>query len=163
MKKSYRPGPVGAMMDEYERAADELKTVMRNISQPDYVTILDKETRDPDCVSVQTIMNHAVRAGFGYANYIGVQFGDSYTERQENYNVQTPESACARLDDMLSYTLETMQNKWSITDEEVRNNIIRTRWQQNYDLNNWWSMPLYTYSATEGRLKGFWQLIRNSC
>ena len=133
MKKTYRPGPVGAIMDEYERAADELKAALRNISQPDYVTILDKETRDPDCVSVQTIMNHTVRAGFGYANYIRVQFGDSYTERQENYNVQTPESACARLDDMLAYTQETMQNKWSITDEEVRNNIIRTRWQQNYD------------------------------
>ncbi|MBE0571607.1 MAG: DinB family protein, partial [Ignavibacteriaceae bacterium] len=35
MKKKYRKGAIGALMDEYERAAKELKNLVGNISESD--------------------------------------------------------------------------------------------------------------------------------
>ena len=133
MTTIFRKGPVGALMDEYERAAKELKNITMAIDQQDYVAIADRETNDPNCISIQTIMNHVVRAGYGYSNYIRKQFGDSFTESKENYELNTPQSACEGLENMLTYTVETLQNKWDLTFDEVIKNIIKTKWGQDYD------------------------------
>ncbi|MDZ4713719.1 MAG: DinB family protein [bacterium] len=133
MSKNYRPGATGALMDEYERAVNELKNVLHSIDQNKYTMISDKETDDPECVSVMSLMNHVVSAGYGYANYIRKQFDETLTERKVDYEVTTPQIACDELDKMMAYTLETLTNKWNISDEEVMKNIIKTRWGQNYD------------------------------
>lgn len=134
MDRQYRDkGAVGALMDEYERAAEELKSVLQTVAIRDYVKILDLQTDDPDCRSMQTIMNHVVRSGYGYANYIRKQFGDSWADIYPTYPVETPQNACDELDKMLAYTLETIDNKWDITFEEILENIIRVRWGQTYD------------------------------
>ncbi len=133
MPESYRSGPVGALMDEYERAIEELKSVLRTIDVEDYRRIIDPYTEDPDCRSVQTIMNHVVRAGYGYSNYIRKQFGDSWTPRQEQYDLPTPEATCEALEQMLAYTLETMTDKWEISFEEILANPIQAAWGQVYD------------------------------
>ncbi|MDX1941948.1 MAG: hypothetical protein SFU99_15405, partial [Saprospiraceae bacterium] len=70
----YRNGAVGALMDEYERAAKELKTLLKTIPQDQYVQIVDPDTSDPNCRSAQTIMNHVIKAGYSYANYIRKEF-----------------------------------------------------------------------------------------
>lgn len=62
MKKYYREGALGALLDEYERAAGELKQTISGISQKDFVEVMDKETKDPDCVSIQSIMVHTINA-----------------------------------------------------------------------------------------------------
>ena len=131
--KIYREGPVGALMDEYERAAEELKNVIKTIDPKDYVAIIDNETKDMDCISIQTIMNHVVRAGYGYANYIRKQFGESWTERKEKYELNIPKLACEELDNMLTYTVDTLRSKWELTFDDVVKNIIKTQWGQDYD------------------------------
>ena len=68
--EDYRKGAVGALMDEYERAALEIKSLVENVSEENYKRIADAETKDADCHSIQTIMNHVVYAGYIYANAI---------------------------------------------------------------------------------------------
>jgi uncharacterized damage-inducible protein DinB len=133
MAKQYRQGPVGALMDEYERALDEYKGLIASISAEDFVKILDPVTTDPDCKSVQKITNHVVRAGYGYSNYIRKQFNDAFVERKEDYELHDTSKANKELDNMMAYALETMQNKWNITEQEVMSNIIKTQWGQSYD------------------------------
>ena len=70
MRKSYRKGPIGALMDEYERAASELRRLVEQIPEEEVVRVVDAETEDEDCRSVQTIMSHVVNAGYGYADYL---------------------------------------------------------------------------------------------
>jgi len=134
MTKTFRDGPVGALMDEYERAAQELKYLVKEIDQQDYIEIVDNETTDPDCKSIQTIMNHVIRSGHGYSNYIRRKFGDSLTERKENYEVSTPSSACNEIDNMMIYTADTLMNKMEFTFEDMTESIIKTNWGQEYDL-----------------------------
>lgn len=133
MPKKYREEAIGALMDEYERAAEELKNVLRGISQHDYVALVDKETKDPDCQSIQTIMNHVVRAAYGYAILMRKQYNESAIERKTNYNVDTPALACSELDAALAYTEATLQNKWNMTFDEVLKNNIATQWGQTFD------------------------------
>ncbi len=63
MRKAYRKGALGAMMDEYERAASELRRLVEQIPEDEFVRVVDPQTSDENCRSVQTIMSHVVSAG----------------------------------------------------------------------------------------------------
>lgn len=133
MQKKYRNGFVGAMMDEYERAATELLDVVKIIRQDDFVKIWDTETTDINCISIQAIMNHIVKAGYGYANYIRKMFGESFIERKDDYELYTPQKACDELNQMLAYTEESLAGKWYTVFEDLEINSIKTTWGQEYD------------------------------
>ena len=126
MAKNYRNGAIGALMDEYERAASELKILLDKILPEDFVKIVDPDTKDEDCRSVQTIMNHVVRAGYGYSNYIRKEFGIDANAPVFQIN-NTPE-AISHFERMLEYTVRTLEGKWEMTDEEITNIKIITRW-----------------------------------
>ncbi|HRH57549.1 MAG TPA: DinB family protein [Chitinophagales bacterium] len=134
-KKKYREGAIGALMDEYERAVRELQALLQTIDTKTYVKIIDSKTKDPDCRSVQTIMNHVVRAGFGYASLIRQQFKEIYRARQLHYPVNTPQLAIDELNHVLTYTEETLSNKWNFTWRKIRANVIHTSWGQDFDID----------------------------
>src|SRR5512132_502407 len=73
--RMYRKGPVGAMMDEYERAVGELVRIIEGISDEEYERVRDTETKDDDCRSIQTILTHVIGAGYGYAGYLREAWG----------------------------------------------------------------------------------------
>ncbi len=133
MNKTYRNGPVGAMMDEYERAAAELKQLVLSLSQEAYDQIVDPDTADANCRSVATIMNHVVRAAYGYANAIRIDFGQPFTERKENYGLTTPQMAVKALDVALAYTVATLADKWDLSEHEMSQRQMTTAWGQVYD------------------------------
>lgn len=134
MSKYNREGAIGAMLDEYERAIDELIKILEGMSNEKYVKIADLTTKDPDCMSVQTILNHVVRSGYGYANYLRVLFKMLYIELQEKYEVKNPMEAIDNLRDMFSYTDSTLNEKWFMTDDELESGVIITRWGQPYNI-----------------------------
>ncbi len=133
MKRIYRKGFVGAMMDEYERAAAELLDIIKNIRQDDFVKIMDTETKDINCISIQAIMNHIVKAGYGYANYIRKMFAETFIERKDDYEIYTPQKACDEMEKMLAYTEESLAGKWYTVFEDLEINSIKTTWNQEYD------------------------------
>ena len=134
MKQNFRIGAIGALMVEYEKSAKELKNVVKYIDQGSFIKIVDSETEDPDCKSIQTIMNHVIKAGYGYANYIRRYFNDDLTERKDDYKLSSPEIACNELDLMLIYTVETLNNKWNMGYEKLFEINIKTTWGPEYNL-----------------------------
>lgn len=131
----YRNGPVGALQDEYERATGEIIEILRHLSPSEYLVIRDPETKDMDCRSIQSILNHLVRSGYGYANYIRKQFGNNYEERIDNYALISPDVAIQALNKMLAYHAATLEDKWDISGEEILGNIMKTTWGQDYDFD----------------------------
>jgi uncharacterized damage-inducible protein DinB len=128
----YRKGGVGAMMDEYERAAAELKNVLSSVSDEQFNRIVDTETKDEDCRSIQTIMRHVVRAGYGYANYIRTAWNIPISS-PESVPIQRHEAA-GKVDAFLAYTAQTLEGKWEMTDEDIQNTKMVVRWGPTYDL-----------------------------
>ena len=138
MKKTYRKGGVGAMMDEYERAAGELKLLLQKTSEEDFTRIVDTETKDDDCRSIQTIITHVVRAGYGYADYIRTAFGiPSARPAATLPATRAPvlhHEAVEKIDAFLAYTAQTLEGKWEMTDEEIMGTKMTVRWGPTYDL-----------------------------
>ena len=132
MKKTYRSGAIGALMDEYERAASELRRLVEQIPEDDFARVVDSQTKDDDCRSVQTIMSHVVRAGYGYADYIREQFSMA-SNRPQNTLLSRQESL-EQLDAALRYTVQTLEGRWEMSGEEISGTVINSRWGAVYDV-----------------------------
>jgi hypothetical protein len=60
-------GAIGALLDEYERAINDLKSVINSVTNNELITLVDSKTQDEDCRSIQTILTHVIHSGYGYA------------------------------------------------------------------------------------------------
>ena len=120
------------MMDEYERAVAELSTLVSSLSDADFEAVRDLETRDESCRSIQTVMHHVIRAGYGYATYIRKAFGVP-AERPE---VPEPsrDDCAGRLQEVMDYTENTLEGKWLMTDDEITAVKMDTPWGVRYDM-----------------------------
>ncbi|MFT4760233.1 MAG: hypothetical protein ACI9XO_004363 [Paraglaciecola sp.] len=76
MQKYRNNGAIGALLDEYKKAIFELKMLLNKVSTPQLKAIVDLETKDPDCKSIQMILTHVVRAGLRYVVYIRKNLGE---------------------------------------------------------------------------------------
>ncbi len=131
MKKQFRKGAIGALMDEYERVSIELKTLVEQISESEFEMPIDPDTKDDDCRSVQTIISHIINSGYGYANYIRDWY--SISKNSPSRNLYSKIEFNKEIDKMMSYTSETFEGKWEISDEEIMNVKIKSRWGPQYD------------------------------
>jgi uncharacterized damage-inducible protein DinB len=132
MEKTFREGNIGALMDEYERAAGELVRVVENLSDDDFERILDSRTTDEDCRSVQTIMKHVVGAGYAYADYLRELF--SISSQRPSTRTYARQESLKELVSMLKYTAETLDGRWVMSDDEIVNSVIHARWGVTYDI-----------------------------
>lgn len=126
MQREFRPGNIGALMDEYERASIDLRKLILSFSQEEFEKILDDKTDDEDCRSVKTIMTHVVAAGYRYLNQINVFLKQE--QITPNFQVTSPLSAIEEFDKMLSLTSEAVKNNLAIKYEEVEAARMATRW-----------------------------------
>lgn len=132
MNKEFRKGGIGAVMDEYERAASELKNLVEKISESDYSKIVDPDTKDDDCRSVQTIVSHVTNSGYGYANYIRDWF--SIPKSSPERRMLSQKDFSIEFEKMISYTSETLEGKWEYSDDEIQKVKMIVRWGPQYDL-----------------------------
>ena len=131
-EKKYRKGSIGALIDEYERAAIDLKSLVEKISESDFEKIINPDTKDEDCWSVQTIVSHVINSGYGYANYLRECFiiiQSSPTRKLFKQNEFTSE-----LDKMLFYTSETLVDKWEFSYDEITKVVFNSRLGIKYDM-----------------------------
>jgi catechol 2,3-dioxygenase-like lactoylglutathione lyase family enzyme len=130
--RAYRKGPIGALMDEYERASADLKQVLRGVSERDFTAVIDPHTEDENCRSVQSIMTHVVRAGYGYADYIRDQL--HIPRSSPASNPVSHQDVEERFNAMLEYTVETLDGRWEMDWEEIAAIFIDSRWGVRYNL-----------------------------
>ncbi|HEV2843219.1 MAG TPA: DinB family protein [Thermoanaerobaculia bacterium] len=131
MTKTYRRGPVGALMDEYERAAGELAALIKGISDEEYERVRD-ETAEEDFRSIQTILTHVVSVGYGHAGMMRTSWG---LERRKRWHELFPRNESrSRLTEMLAYTSETLDGKWDLSEEDAEALRIQSGWGTVYDL-----------------------------
>ena len=132
MSKSYRSGGVGAMMDEYERAASDLVRIVSGISDAEFERERDTRTADPHCRSVQSIMNHVIGSGYGYADYIRGAF--SVPSARPSLPMLARTQSLDQIKHMLAYTAETLEGRWEYSDEQTGAVRINSRWGVQYDM-----------------------------
>jgi uncharacterized damage-inducible protein DinB len=132
LEKKYRKGAIGALMDEYERAAVDLKNLILQISETDFEKVVDQDTKDEDCRSVQTIVSHVTNSGYGYANYIRDWF--DIFKNSPGRRLLSQKDFFTEFEKMLTYTAETLEGKWEFSDDDIMKVKIKARWGPQYDL-----------------------------
>ena len=130
MKKPYRKGAIGALTDEYEKALNELKDLLLQIPDAEFLKVYN-EKADIDFQSIRNIVLHMVNSGYGYSNYIRKRFGESYVVPK--IEIKKTEQAIVKLDEMFQYTVDTFEDKWHLTYDDLMKTIIKTSWT-TYDL-----------------------------
>jgi uncharacterized damage-inducible protein DinB len=123
---TYRSGALGALMDEYERASGELARLLNEVTDAEFELVRDTQTQDEDCRSIQTIMSHVVRSGYGYANRMRNAFSLTFQERQPR--ILSRNESLNQLREMLLYTEGTLEGRWQYSNEEILAIQIHSKW-----------------------------------
>ena len=135
MTKEYRNnGAIGAILDEYEKALIELGSVIVDVTNKDLITIVDAETVDFDCKSIQTILTHVIRAGYCYVIEIRKSLGEEidFVDR-ELYD--TVEQYQTELKKMFNYNEQLFKEYPNLKLEEFDfDKKIFAKWGQQYDV-----------------------------
>lgn len=133
--KKYRKGPLGALMDEYERAAEDYFRTIEKIPDDIFVKILDTQTKDEDCRSIQSICSHVLGSGIYYSNMIRKHFNETITLKPTKnpapLNAQLTKTETLK---MLAYASESLENKLDISDKDLGNYLMKSRWGTIYDI-----------------------------
>jgi uncharacterized damage-inducible protein DinB len=129
--KEYRQGGIGAMMDEYERAAHELIHILSTIEATRYEAIID-ETASEDTRSIQAIMRHVAGSGYGYANYLRTVWNIPVASPDRTY--ESRDGAIAAVRKMLAYTSETLEGRWLLSEEEADKTTFIVSWGVLYSV-----------------------------
>lgn len=130
-RKEYRKGAVGALMDEYERAGDELMRLIAGLRDAEFEAVRDLQTRDEDCRSIQTVVHHVVTSGYSYALYLRAALSESGTRPE--VPLGTRAESVEQLRAMLAYTAAALEGRWEIPDEQASAVRIQSRWGETYD------------------------------
>jgi len=133
MNTKYRNnGAIGALLDEYEKSIAELKNVISNLTTSQLVKVVDNETTDEDCRSIQTILSHVVESGYAYVVEIRKSLGEDIKYMHKELLRSTEEYALA-LDQMFLYNEKLFQEYPTINLEDY-DNKFEVRWGQKYDV-----------------------------
>ncbi len=151
--KTYRKGAVGALMDEYERAVDELIPILGGMSDVEYEIIRDTTTDDENCRSIQTILTHVVGAGYGYAGMMREAWGMERIGRVRE--AMTRDEAPARLRAMLDYTIATLDGHWNLSEEDSVAMKMQSSWGQVYDFEQLFEHAIVHVSRHRRQIERF--------
>lgn len=128
-----RGGPFGALMDEYARAAADFCDVLERV--PVAVFDEERESDDPDTVSVRAIAAHVVGASRRYADYIRKARGLPYEDRHvvAPDALAGPQDVRPRLAEALRYTEGALEALYDAGADDLAGLTFPVRWGPIYD------------------------------
>lgn len=134
MKHYRNTGAKGALLDEYEKALDELQYLIKDLSVEQLTSIVDRKTTDADCVSIQSILSHIVRAGHNYVIVIRKNKGEDLAYRKSVF-LESASAYEQALKHLMQYTEQLFADypKLVLEQNEVDKKIL-VSWGQRYDV-----------------------------
>lgn len=133
MKKYRDSGAKGALLDEYEKALNELVHLVQTVTSNELTTIVDYETKDEDCRSIQTILSHVIKAGYTYVVEIRKHLGETIAYKP-NAILNSVEEYISNLKLMFDFNIQLFEDHPKLTLVEKNNDKkILVRWGQSYD------------------------------
>jgi len=128
-----RPGPFGALMDEYARAAEDFCRVVEGFDPARFDT--ERHSDNPNTVSPRAICLHVVGAAHRYAHYIrkaqGVDFVDRY--EADPARLRSTRDVRPLLTEGMVLTEKTVEPLLNATEPEIQALSFTVRWGPRYD------------------------------
>lgn len=127
-------GAIGALLDEYERALREFQNIIKDITPEQLLMVIDPDTKDPNCRSIQTILSHVVIAGNWYATEVRKHRGEQ-VDFPSNTAFDTIEEYQIELNAMFKNNEDLFRTYPNIELEEKDNSKkVKVAWDQLYSV-----------------------------
>ena len=133
-KKFREHGTIGALLDEYEKALSELLETIQDIAPNQLTKVIDNQTKDDDCRSIQSILTHLVQSGYTYVVEVRKWLGEEidYREKVELNHVEAYKAA---LLEMFRFNEQLFEDYPNIKLTEYESDRkIKVRWGQSFDV-----------------------------
>ena len=127
-----RPGALGAMMDEYERAIREFSLALEGLTQASYERVREPAGTDEDTRSIQAVARHVLRSGHGYTAHMRKALALPF--QVPELAVETPQDAVAQLALLATRTAETFEGSWAMPDPMIEGTMIQAHWGPTFNL-----------------------------
>jgi hypothetical protein len=128
-----RPGPFGALMDEYARAAEDFCRVVDTFDVTRFEST--RAANSPQTASPHAVCAHVCGAAHRYAHYIrkarGVDFIDRY--ELDPSRLTRPSEVRGLLAEAILLMEETVEPLLHLTDEGIQAVAFVVRWGPSYD------------------------------
>jgi prefoldin subunit 5 len=162
LNKVYRDnGAIGALLDEYEKALQELKDIIRNLTSTQIIEIIDTETNDESCRSIQTILAHTVQSGYTYVVEIRRWLGED-VEYKSCKHFEKAEEFIEALDLMFKYNEKLFSDYPNVSIEEFNNDKkIKVRWGQSYDVEQLYEHAIVHILRHRRQIERFIQKLKS--
>lgn len=128
-----QPGPFGALMDEYARAADDFCRVVETFDAARFDSV--HSSNDSKTASPRAVCAHVCAAAHRYVHYIrkarGLDFIDAYD--MDPSRIGAPADTRGFLAEAILMTEETIEPLVGLDDEGIQALSIVVRWGPRYD------------------------------
>ncbi len=134
-KREYRTnGAIGALLDEYENALNALYSTIDGLSEQQLTAVVDSETEDEDCRSIQSVLTHVVQSGFTYGIEIRKWLGEDI-EYRDKVILNSVEKYQSALAEMFTFMETLFKEHPDIKlNEFAAERRIKVRWGQSFDV-----------------------------
>lgn len=132
--KNRNNGAIGVLLDEYEKSLNELILIIKDISSNQLIEIIDHETNDQDCKSVQVILTHIIQSGYTYVIEVRKWLGEEI-EYEDKVMLNSIDEYTDALKKMFKFNEQLFEDYSNlILCEYDSNKKINVRWGQKYDV-----------------------------
>lgn len=135
IKGEYRNnGAIGAILDEYEKSLNELIVTIEDISTNQLIKVVDHETIDEDCKSIQNILAHIVQSGYTYVVEIRKWLGEEI-QYEDKILLSSTDAYINALKRMFKFNEQLFEDYPNLKlCEYDSDKKINVRWRQKYDV-----------------------------
>lgn len=153
-------GAVGAILDEYQRALEELKQIVASVSTSELLVVVDHDTMDSNCKSIQTVLAHVVRSGFTYAILVDSLKKPMQPYRERVYHVEIA-GFLQDLDAMFAFNVVTLGKfQDSELEEFETGKKLFAPWGQLYDVEQIMEHAIVHILRHRRQIERFLRLLR---
>lgn len=126
-------GDLKALFDIYQESVNELSKILERIHYEVFINIYDRNTKDKDCQSIQTIVSHVIYSGYAYLDYILKNHNDLELKiAHSNLLYNKNNDAIMGLKKMMEVT-ELVFIQMDQTNMEFEQKKFRTKWGVLYN------------------------------
>ncbi len=134
MKNTNKQGVIGALMDEYKYAIKDLTTHISNVKDEHLAVIVDHQTKNKDCVSIQSVLTHIIFCGDNYVTMIDIDRGNANSTWGKRVYYDTVNEYITALEQMYERNVDFFEQ---VSAGEMAQfdpaKKIKTGWGQLYD------------------------------
>lgn len=134
MHTTTQTGIIAALLYEYRVAIDDLKSTIAGMPDTDLPTVVDRQTANKDCVSVQAVLTHVIWCGYNYITMMEMHRGNENSEWIPRKKYDTVQAYNEALDKLLEDNRTFFEG---VSNSEMQQydptDKLTTFWGQLYD------------------------------